>query len=83
MKTISFSDTIFATVNICGRVIYNSSIEGMNSIEEIIRYISNSVRGIARGMVTVLLRNGSQGWTMRRNIRLNAVAEGTQLQLAI
>lgn len=81
MKTVSFSDTIFATVNLCGRVIFNSSINGMNSIEEIMRFISNSVRGAARGLVTVMLRNGSQGWSMRRTIRLNAAAEGTQLLL--
>lgn len=83
MKKISFSDKIFATVNVCGRTIFNAAIDGMSSIEDVMRYVGQSVRGLAQGMVTVVLRNGSQGWIERRMMRVASVRakEGVQLSL--
>ncbi len=86
MKTISISDKIFATVNLYGRTILNIAIDGMSSMEDVVRYVSRSVRGMASGMVTLVVRNGSQGWSERRSLRLSSASllpEGTQLSLAI
>lgn len=86
MNTISISDRIFATVNLYGRTIFNAAIEGVCSIEDVVRYVSRSLRGMASGIVTLVVRNGSQGWSVRRSLRLSSASmlpEGTQLSLAI
>lgn len=86
MKTISISDKIFATVKLYGRTIFNVAMDGMSSMEDVVRYVSSSIHGMASGMVTVVVRNGSQGWSERRSLRLSSgsfLPEGTQLSLAI
>lgn len=64
MGTINTNDIIFATVIQHGRQIASFRLSGINSISDIIK----SVRGmVARvpGLVTLQLRNGTQGWTHR------------------
>lgn len=86
MNTVISSDTIFATVTNHGKIIFKATLGGMTSIEDIVRSVNRSIRGIAAGMVTVILRNSSQGWAMRRQMRLSVetrhvTAEAVQLTL--
>ena len=70
MNTVNNSDKIFATVINHGVTIYRTTIEGARSFEEIIRTVSHSLRGIAAGIVTIVLRNSTQGWALRRSLRI-------------
>lgn len=86
MNTICNSDKIFATVITRGVTIYRTTFEGNLSFEEIIRAISRSISGLAAGMVTIILRNSTQGWALRKAMRLkpyipSSVPEPVQLTL--
>ncbi|RXE70283.1 hypothetical protein ED352_10895 [Muribaculaceae bacterium Isolate-002 (NCI)] len=79
---VSATDVIFATVMACGRTVFRATYAGMSSIEDVIDAIRRGAKGVMAGPVTLSLRNGSQGWTVRRTMmRHAAVAEATQLTL--
>lgn len=58
MATFKSSDRIFATIVQRGRVILNLNISGITSITDIITTLS----GQLKGLVTINLRNYTQGW---------------------
>lgn len=64
MGTIHASDVIFATLIQHGRQIGSFRLSGISSLSEIIDNVrSNAAR--VPGIVTLQLRNGTQGWTHR------------------
>lgn len=65
MKTIDINDTIFATVTANGMTLVNLRLSGLNSMGEVLSSVHRALPGAA-GMMTLTLRNGSQGWTDRR-----------------
>lgn len=67
MKTISCTDIIFARVSQCGRMVASLCLSGITSIQELYQRISERLGGHV-GLITVQLRNGSQGWTDRRHV---------------
>lgn len=69
-NTVTCSDTVFATVITHGNTIFRTTLRGMTSFEETVKTISLAICGMAAGMVTVILRNGNQGWSMKRNLRI-------------
>lgn len=64
MATISSSDNLFASASIMGEQIFNFCGNGIMSISDLI----NRVRATSsrRGMVTLTVRNTSQGWSQSR-----------------
>ena len=68
MATIESSDIIFATVRQRGQVLTTLRISGITSLSEIV----TSLRGVARGITTIDLRNGSQGWSRRHTVMIAA-----------
>lgn len=67
MATISLTDIIFATVTLRGRVLAQIRINGVSSYSEILSRVLGKLKGL-RGLITVDLRNSSQGWTARRSL---------------
>lgn len=61
MATFSSSDTIFASVCQRGREIFSTSGTGFRSMSDIVARVLTG--GTARGMVTLTVRNSSQGWS--------------------
>lgn len=79
MKTINSSDVIFATVTQRGTTLYNARLSGLSSMADVMRFLHKALAG-AVGMLTLTLRNGTQGWSRRTSFKL-AMAEGVQLSL--
>lgn len=67
MKTISCTDIIYATVRRRGMTVASLCLSGIHSLKELICRVREALGG-AGGLVTLLLRNGSQGWTDRRSL---------------
>ena len=67
MATINSSDILFATLIQRGRTIASVRLSGMTTINEIIKYLGRMINGTF-GMMTVSLRNGTQGWHEERNL---------------
>lgn len=61
MVSFSSSDTIFASAYQRGREIFNTCGSGFNSMADIVSRLRSG--GVAPGMVTLTVRNASQGWS--------------------
>ncbi len=68
MATILSSDVIFATVSQRGKVMTTLRMSGITSLGEIV----SSVGQMFRGITTIDLRNGTQGWQRRHTVMLSA-----------
>ena len=69
MKTITLSDIIFARATMMGREIANIRLHGISSMDDLVRRLRAEL-GSVFGMVTVSIRNLSQGWTQQRALIL-------------
>lgn len=78
---VSATDVIFATVMACGRTVFRATYAGMSSLEDILTALRHGAHSVMAGPVTVSLRNGTQGWTVRRTMMRSTMPEGTQLSL--
>lgn len=83
MHTVISSDKIFATVTACGRTILTTTFEGMSSIEEVMRKINSAARGLFEGIATLIVRNGSQGWTVKRAMKAASRRVEAPVQLTL
>lgn len=86
MATFTINDTIFATVSAGTSTILNRTLSGAASINDAIRIICRELAGHI-GLVTVYLRNSTQGWLEKRVVRLTArhpaSAPATPVQLSL
>lgn len=81
-RSVSVGDVIFATVMSCGRTVFRATYAGMSSVEDVIAALRRGICSIVTGPLTVLLRNGTQGWTLQRPmLRRTSIPEATQLTL--
>lgn len=80
MATILSTDVIFATVTRRGRTIASLSLSGVTSLAQIINHIRSLVSD-TMGILTLSLRNSTQGWRQERNIILKPHCRATQLSL--
>ncbi len=71
MATISSSDNLFATASMMGEQIFNFAGSGVASLGELIAKVRNAP-GARPGMVTLTVRNSSQGWSQSRSFYLGA-----------
>lgn len=67
MKTISCTDIIYATVVRRGTMIASLCLSGIASLADLLLRVRSEI-GCGCGLVTLSLRNGSQGWTDRRSL---------------
>lgn len=84
MEKISINDIIFATATVRGTIAASLKLSGLKSMADVITAIKKEI-GIAGGLMTITLRNMSQGWSKSKAIYLyNAQSHstaGTQLTL--
>lgn len=73
MATINPSDIIYATVVRHGATLLSLRLSGLTSISQILVRIRNHVTETA-GLVTLKLRNGSQGWMYQQPIILPGIS---------
>lgn len=69
MATISSTDTIFATVKQRGSMIANLRLSGVESMAHVMREVRSHL-GTVSGLLTIDLRNQSQGWMSRQSVML-------------
>ena len=67
--TISATDRMFVTVSRCGRTVCERMISGIGSMEELLSSV-RSMLGDIPGLLSLRIRNASQGWSTRRTIRV-------------
>lgn len=84
MEKISINDIIFATATIRGTIAASLKLSGLKSMADVIAAIKKEI-GIAGDLLTITLRNMTQGWSKSRSLYLSPVpvrpAPGTQLTL--
>lgn len=84
MEKISINDIIFATATVRGTIAASLKLSGLKSMADVIAAIKKEI-GIAGGLLTITLRNMTQGWSRTRSLYLSPVrvcpAPGTQLTL--
>lgn len=80
MDIINTSDIIFASATIHGTIAVTLQLSGLHSVSEIIKAIRNEI-GSFSGLLSLSVRNLSQGWARQHSIYIAAAAPGTQLSL--
>ena len=80
MATIFTTDILYATVIQRGTTIATLTLSGVSSLAEIISRIKSVVKD-SIGMLTLNLRNSTQGWRQQRNIILKPCPHAVQLTL--
>lgn len=73
MNIITLNDIIFATARIRGAVAANIRLSGLRSMTEVINAIRNEI-GYFSGLITITLRNMTQGWVQEKSLYLSPVA---------
>lgn len=69
MKQINSSDTLFITITHLGSTVANKRISGVNSLADVITSVRGDLQGL-RGMMSINMRNFSQGWNTSCNFTL-------------
>lgn len=81
MGTICNSDIIYATLSQHGREIAAYRLSGVTTMGELLHQVRRAAAGLV-GLVSLRLRNSSQGWTAARSLLLPPVpAAPIQLSL--
>lgn len=75
MATFLPSDTIFATVRQRGITLADVRLSGITSLRDIINYLRRTIGALA-GLISIDLRNGSQGWQQRHTVMLSPAIRG-------
>jgi hypothetical protein len=75
MGVINTSDIIFATVTLHGREIAAFRFSGVSTLAEVLKQVRNAAVGCINlvshiGLVSVNLRNSTQGWSLARSLFL-------------
>ena len=71
MATISSTDNLFATASIMGQHFFHFTGNGISSLSELISRVRRHPLA-PKGMVTLTVRNSSQGWSQSRAFYLGA-----------
>lgn len=66
MASINTSDILFATLTNKGSKLLSLRISGISSYSELIKTIRSMTPAHALGLITLQLRNHSQGWSSTR-----------------
>lgn len=66
------SDRLFVNVVQYGKIILDSFFEGYDSVSGLMAAVRQQLGSVA-GLITVNIRNCSQGWSGKRIVRLNRV----------
>lgn len=67
--TINSTDRVFATLSQFGSIIYNVELSGVTSMSDVVRRLRGEVKS-GGGLLSLTLRNSSQGWSRSASIML-------------
>ncbi len=67
MTSIHRTDLIQVTAQSCGAVLLSLTMSGVSTLSDVFRHVRESAPRDA-GIVTVRLRNRTQGWTQQHNL---------------
>ena len=67
MTKINRTDRLFVTIFHGGANLYSTELSGLSTIGEIYRQVKDKT-SLETGMVTMRLRNSTQGWTQQHNL---------------
>lgn len=74
MATINASDILYATIVRQGATLLSLRMSGLTSLSQILAQIRRHLTDAA-GLVTLRLRNGSQGWMHQQPLLLSTSAQ--------
>ena len=74
MTSINRTDRLFITAISGGATVLSSCVSGMASIGDVYRHVKPKA-ATAKGVVTLYLRNGTQGWSQHHTFVLNTVTQ--------
>jgi hypothetical protein len=81
MASISKSDTIMASVTLRGKTLATINSNGFSSFSDVVSQLRAKAGSVA-GIISINLRNFSQGWSEKRTLYITApLAAGIQLSL--
>lgn len=69
MATINRTDSLYVTIIYGGSNLYTTEMSGLASLGEVFRQVKTYSK-LESGVVTLRLRNRTQGWTQQHNIVL-------------
>ena len=71
MATINRTDRLYVTIVHGGSIPYTTEMSGLASLGEVYRQVK-SISKVDAGVITLRLRNSTQGWTQQHNIVLKS-----------
>lgn len=72
---VNQTDVIFVNVTAIGRQVFAATLSGIASEEEVMKTVVSNLQGVD-GLLTVNLRNSSQGTVAKRVVRLRRQGMG-------
>ncbi|MDE6393751.1 MAG: hypothetical protein K2K77_00280 [Duncaniella sp.] len=81
MTSIHRTDLIQVTAQSCGAVLLSLTMSGVSTLSDVFRHVRESAPRDA-GIVTVRLRNRTQGWTQQHNLVFRPSAPSTSTDSA-
>lgn len=70
MTAINRNDILYVTAHSGGVTLLSTSMRGAASMGDVLRHVKNQAED-AKGVVTLRVRNSTQGWVQQHNIILN------------
>lgn len=72
MTKIDFADKLFITVSDHGMRLLNLTLSGVTSIKELMQHLSEMLHQYRGKLLTLELRNSTQGWSRENQMLLSA-----------
>ena len=84
-RQINLTDILYLTVTSGRRILASINLCGVRCLNEIYRYVSETLQG-QKGVMTLYLRNSTQGWTQQHRMVLSSkttpVVKSGQMQIS-
>lgn len=68
-QNLFVTDTLSCNLNMNGKMLMSFNVSGISSISDLYRYIRERLNDM-KGVITLVLRNVSQGWSNRISLCL-------------
>ena len=74
MTAINRTDTLYVTALSSGVTLLSTSLRGAESMGDVLRHVKSQAE-MTKGVVTLRIRNSTQGWVQQHNVVLNTQAK--------
>ncbi len=83
MARIESKDILYTTISQRGSIIGKLTLSGINSFSGIVHILQHSLKNVS-GLITIQIRNRSQGWSENRSLILSTPStHKSALQLSL